>query len=160
MRVASLLALTMCCLSTELYAQSAESLLGRDVRIWSTQRPMPVAGVVTHSTQTFIRLSTGSLVCDATGCARSFSTPWREVERVQVNSHTRRDRLLRAALIGGGSGAILAVGIGICSSGRRTRGQIDACRNKTIGLTISAAAIGLIVSKPSWEDVALPELIR
>jgi hypothetical protein len=148
-------------------AQSAEALLGRDARVWAGGAVKPVSGVVTHATGSFLRLSTGARVCTPDGCRNSFSARWEEIERIQVNSQSRRERILRAVLIGGGAGAILTLGIRACqgSSGRidghqvvggRTREQIDTCKVKVTGFTIAAGTIGLILSQPSWDDVPLP----
>jgi hypothetical protein len=76
---------------------------------------------------------------------------------MQVNSQTRRDRILRATLIAGGVAGILGVGMGVCKSGGRTRGQIDTCHAKTVGFTVAAGIVGLAMSQPTWDDVPVPD---
>ena len=157
MRVLIVLAVLSCGASYSVNAQSTEGLIGRDVRVWTHVAPKPVSGLVTHSTPTFIRMTTGTMVCSESGCARSFSSPWSDIARMQVNSQSRGERILRAVLIGGGAGAILIGGMSVCKGGGRTNDEISTCFDRIVGTTAAAGLVGLAVSRPRWRDVPVPD---
>lgn len=135
-------------------AQSPDSLVGRDARVWAQGAPRPVSGIITHANASYIRLSTGATVCASAGCSKSFTSAWDEIERIQVNRHSRGGRLLRAVAIGGGAAAIMTLGVRQCGRGR-TDGERQSCWQKVVGLTVATGAVGLFVSRPAWDDITI-----
>lgn len=136
-------------------AQSPDSLVGRDARIWAVGAPRPVSGIITHANASYIRLSTGATVCGSAGCSKSFTSPWDDIDRIQVNRHSRGGRLLRAVAIGGGAAAIMTLGVRKCGRGRQTDGERQSCWQKVVGLTIATGGVGLLVSRPAWDDITI-----
>lgn len=135
-------------------AQSPDNLVGRDARIWAQGAPRPVSGIITHANASYIRLSTGATVCGPAGCSKSFTSPWDDIDRIQVNRHSRGGRMLRAVAIGGGAAAIMTLGVRKCGRGR-TDGERQSCWQKVVGLTIATGGVGLLVSRPAWHDITI-----
>jgi hypothetical protein len=156
MRYALLSCLILTAFADSLSAQSAEALVGRDVRVWTQRAPAPITGVITHSNDSFLRISSGRTVCTVDGCSKFVGSPWSEVDHLQVNGSSRSARVARAVTLTAGALAIVVVGTTQCTERSRSKSDLNDCWQGMVGVTAATAGVGYLVSRPSWSDVAVP----